>query len=125
MSVEAVGIYFDRLTTLRGLKVKAVAAQAGVKSGYVSRLISHDIEDPSARLLRALNDAVGGNWDDVGALLDDRAGRAHAESLADAWYSQIMRTATTDHDALRRRLVEAIDSLLENPKALDRVLDQP
>lgn len=73
--MEAVGIYLDRLAMLRGLKVKAVATQAGVKPGYISRLISHDIKEPSAKILRALTDAVGGNWEDVGALLDARAGR--------------------------------------------------
>jgi transcriptional regulator with XRE-family HTH domain len=124
MSVEAVGIYLDRLAMLRGLKVKAVATQAGVKPGYISRLISHDIKEPSASVLRALTEAVGGNWEDVGALLDARAGRSQAESLADAWYAQMMRT-TNDRDALRRRLVEAIDDLLDNPGELDRALRQP
>lgn len=117
--MEAVGIYLDRLAMLRGLKVKAVAKQAGVKPGYISRLISQDIKAPSAGILRALTNAVGGNWEDVGALLDARANRHHAESLADAWYAQMMRT-TTDRDALRRRLVEAIDDLLAHPKELDR-----
>lgn len=121
--MEAVGIYLDRLAMLRGLKVKAVAAQAGVKAGYISRLISRDIKEPSASVLRALTDAVGGNWGDVGALLDSRAGRTHAEALADAWYAQLMRT-TNDRDALRRRLVEAIDSLLDHPEDLDHVIDQ-
>lgn len=116
--MEAVGIYLDRLAMLRGLKVKAVAAQAGVKPGYISRLISRDIESPSASILRALTEAVGGNWEDVGALLDARANRPQAESLADAWYAQMMRT-TTDRDALRRRLVAAIDSLLDHPEDLD------
>lgn len=122
--MEAVGIYLDRLAMLRGLKVKAVAAQAGVKAGYISRLISRDIKEPSASVLRALTEAVGGNWEDVGALLDVRAGRTQAESLADAWYAQMMRT-TADRDALRKRLVEAIDTLLEHPEELDRALDQP
>ena len=121
--MEAVGIYLDRLAMLRGLKVKAVAKQAGVKPGYISRLISQDIKASSAHILRALNDAVGGNWEDVGALLDVRAGRSQAESLADAWYAQMMRT-TNDRDGLRRRLVEAIDGLLEHPKELDRELDR-
>lgn len=122
--MEAVGIYLDRLAMLRGLKVKAVAKQAGVKPGYISRLISSDIESPSARILRALTDAVGGNWEDVGALLDVRAGRSQAEVLADAWYAQAMRT-TADRDALRQRLVKAIDSLLDQPGELDRALDRP
>jgi transcriptional regulator with XRE-family HTH domain len=124
MSVEAVGIYLDRLAMLRGLKVKAVATQAGVKPGYISRLISRDIKEPSASVLRALTEAVGGNWADVGALLDSRAGRTQAEALADVWYAQIMRT-TSDRDALRRRLVEAIDGLLDHPEDLDRALDRP
>jgi transcriptional regulator with XRE-family HTH domain len=122
--VEAVGIYLDRLAMLRGLKVKAVAAQAGVKAGYISRLISRDIKEPSASVLRSLTEAVGGNWEDVGALLDARAGRSQAEVLADAWYAQVMR-ATNDQDALRQRLVKAIDSLLDHPDELDRALDQP
>lgn len=122
--MEAVGIYLDRLAMLRGLKVKAVAAQAGVKAGYISRLISRDIKEPSASVLRALTEAVGGNWEDVGALLDARAGRSQAEVLADAWYAQVMR-ATTDQDALRQRLIRAIDSLLDRPDELDRALDQP
>jgi len=54
MSVEVVGFYFDRLTALRGLKVKFVAERAGVKPGYVSRLISRDIKEPSAAVLKAL-----------------------------------------------------------------------
>lgn len=121
--MEAVGIYLDRLAMLRGLKVKAVAAQAGVKPGYISRLISRDIESPSAGILRALTDAVGGSWEDIGALLDERANRAHAETLADAWYAQMMRS-TNDRDALRKRLVEAIDGLLDHPKELDREIDR-
>ena len=52
--MEVVGFYFDRLTALRGLKVKFVAERAGVKPGYVSRLISRDIKEPSAAVLKAL-----------------------------------------------------------------------
>lgn len=56
--MQAVGIYFERLAELRGMKVKAVAERAGVKPGYVSRLVSQDIKEPSARkrLLRAIED---------------------------------------------------------------------
>lgn len=115
MSVEAVGIYLDRLAALRGLKVKAVAERAGVKAGYISRLISRDIKEPSASVLRALTDAVEGSWEDVGVLLDPRAKPSQAEALADAWYAQVKRASGAERDALRKRLLAAIDSLLEDP----------
>lgn len=111
--MEAVGVYFDRLVSLQGLKVGAVAAQAGKKPGYISRLISRDIHDPAASTLKAVNDAVGGSWEDVGALLDPRATKEQAEILADAWYARLMRMQGVNRDALRRRLVEAADALLE------------
>lgn len=122
--MEAVGIYLDRLATLRGLKVKAVAEQAGVKAGYISRLISRDIKEPSASVLKALTDAVGGSWEDVGALLDPRAQTSQAEALADAWYAKIRRVNEIERDALRRRLLAAIDALLEDPDHLLRELRQ-
>lgn len=118
MSVIAVGIYLDRVAELRGLKVKAVAARAGVKPGYVSRLISGDIESPSASILRALTEAAGASWEDVGVLLDGRAERVQAEALADAWYARLMGVSESERDALRRRLLAAIDLLLENPSGL-------
>jgi transcriptional regulator with XRE-family HTH domain len=124
MSVEAVGIYLDRLADLQGLKVKAVATQAGVKPGYISRLISRDIKEPSASVLKALTDAVGGSWEDVGALLDARADRAQAEALADAWYARIRQSSGVERDVLRRRLLSAIRPLLENPDQLARFLHQ-
>lgn len=111
--MEAVGVYFDRLANLRGLRVGAVAMQAGKKPGYISRLISRDIEDPAASTLKAVNDAVGGSWEDVGALLDPRATIEQAEALADAWYAQLMRTQGIDQDRLRRRLIDAADALLK------------
>lgn len=110
--MEAVGIYFNRLVERQGLKVKTVAEQAGVKPGYISRLASKDIKDPSARLLRAVTDAVGGSWEDVGALLDPRATREQAETLADAWYTQLMQANGAARDALRQRLLAVVDSLL-------------
>lgn len=111
--MEAVGVYFNRLAERRGLKVGAVAEQAGKKAGYISRLISQDIHDPAASTLKAVNDAVGGSWQDVGALLDPRATAEQAEALADAWYEQLMRTRGIDQDMLRRRLIEAADALLK------------
>lgn len=113
--MEAVGIYLDRVAMLRGLKVKAVAIQAGVKPGYISRLISRDIEAPSANVLRALTEAAGASWEDVGALLDGRAGRLQAEALADAWYAKL-KGSKADQDPLRQRLLAAIDSLLEEDR---------
>ena len=111
--MEAVGVYFDRLVILRGLKVKAVSERAGVKPGYISRLISRDIKDPAASTLKAVNEAVGGNWEDVGALLDPRATVAHAEALADAWYARVMQTTGAERDVLRRRLRAIVDELLD------------
>lgn len=110
--MEAVGIYFNRLVERQGLKVKTVAEQAKVKPGYISRLVSRDIQDPSARILRALTEAVSGSWEDVGALLDPRATREQAETLADAWYVQLMETNGAERDVLRRRLLSVVDSLL-------------
>lgn len=69
MGNVAAAIYIDRLIALRDLKVKAVHVQAGVKPGYVSRVISGDIKEPSAVVLHALTMAVEGSWEDVGALL--------------------------------------------------------
>lgn len=123
--MEAVGIYFDRLTALRGLKVKAVAARAGVKAGYVSRLISRDVGEPSASILRALTDAVDGSWDDVGALLDPRANRSQAEALADAWYARTSHANGAERDALRRRLLAAVNELLGDEDQLRQELRQP
>lgn len=122
--MEAVGIYLDRMASLRGLKVKAVAEQAGVKAGYISRLISRDIKEPSASILKALTDAVGGSWEDVGALLDPRATPTQAEVLADAWYAQIRRASDAERDALRRRLLAAVDSLLGDQDRLAQELRQ-
>lgn len=120
--MEAVGFYFDRLTALRGLKVKFVAEHAGVKPGYVSRLISRDIKEPSAAVLKALCDAVGGSWEDVGALLDAHASRSHAEALAEVWYTKITQGSGADRSALKQRLLLAIDDLLDDPDERQRVL---
>lgn len=112
--MEAVGVYVDRLTELRGLKVKAVAERAGVKPGYVSRIISKDIGEASARVLWLLTEAVEGSWEDIGALLDPSATRDQAEALADAWYARTMRASGVEREALRRRLLSVVDSLLED-----------
>jgi transcriptional regulator with XRE-family HTH domain len=122
MSVEAVGIYIDRLTDLRGLKVKAVAERAGVASGYVSRLISHNVGEPSASILWSLNEAVAGSWEDVGALLDPQASRSQAEALADAWYAKTTRVSAEEREKVRRRLLAAVDDLLSDEDRLRQEL---
>lgn len=121
----AVAIYVDRLTKLRGMKVKAVAERAGVKPGYVSRVISKDVKEPSATILRALVEAVSGSWEDAGVLLDPRADRAQAEALADAWYARTTQVNGTNNDALRQRLLAAVDDLLGSEDQLRRELRQP
>lgn len=123
--MEAVGVYIDRLTELRGLKVKAVAEQAGVKPGYVSRIISRDIGEPPASTLWALNEAVAGSWEDVGALLDPKATRLQAEALADAWYAHTTKASAEDREKVRRRLLAAVDELLNDEDQLRRELRQP
>jgi transcriptional regulator with XRE-family HTH domain len=122
MSVEAVGIYLNKLTDLRGLKVKAVAEKAGVKPGYVSRLISHDVKEPSASVLRALTQAVEGSWEDVGILLDPRADRLLAELLAEIWYKRSQ--GNNELEALRARLLESVDDLLNDEAKLRRELQK-
>lgn len=122
MSVEAVGIYFDRLTDLRGLKVKSVAERAGVKPGYVSRLISADVKEPSASVLRALTKAVEGSWEDVGILLDPRANRQHAELLAQAWYERSQ--GNNEWEILRSRLLSSVEDLLNDDEKLRRELQK-
>ena len=122
--MEAVGIYLDRLLTLQGIKIKVIAERAGVAPGYISRLVSGDIAQPSATILKALTDAVGGSWDDVGALLDERSGRIQAEALADAWYAQLTQTTGVERDLLRRRLLAAMGPLLDDPDQLRRLLGQ-
>lgn len=89
--MDVVGVYLDRLIALRGLKVKAVHEQAGVKPGYISRIISRDIKEPSTTIVKALTTATGGSWDDVGTLLTMDATPELATSLADAWYKKITR----------------------------------
>ena len=89
--MDIVGVYLDHLIALRGLKVKAVHQQAGVKPGYISRIISRNIQEPSASILRALTKATGGSWDDVGMLLSTNATRDQAELLAEAWHTKITR----------------------------------
>lgn len=121
--MEAVGVYIDRLTELRGLKVKVVAERAGVKPGYVSRIISRDIEEPPANKLWALNEAVGGSWEDVGVLLDPKATRLQAEALADAWYVRSTGSAE-DREKVRRRLLAAVDELLNDEDRLRQELRQ-
>lgn len=123
--MQAVGTYFDRLIALRGLKVKTVSEQANVKPGYVSRLKSQDIKEPAASTLKAVNDAVGGSWDDVGVLLDARATIEQAEALAEACYSRLKKMSDLDRDALRRRLLAATRSLLSDDDQLDQLLRQP
>jgi len=119
MGTPAIGFYIDRLTVLRGMKIGGVATAAGVKPGYVSRLISGDIKEPSARVLKALTDAVGGSWDDIGMLLDEGASQEQAEMLADAWYARTSKAAdTTERDLLQRRLLAAIRMILEDDELL-------
>ena len=106
MNVQAIGVYLDHLIELRGLKIKAVSARAGVKSNYISRLRTGDTQAPSAAILRALTRAAGASWDDVGALLDADASTADAQLLAEAWF-RAQETGAPVGDELSRRLAAA------------------
>lgn len=120
MSVQAVGTYFDHLIELQGLKMKAVMAQAGVQAGYLSRLISGDIKQPAATTLRAITEAVGGSWEDVGVLLSEAATSEHAEVLAEAWFTKVLGASGENREALRARLASAAQELLKNPDLLNQ-----
>lgn len=120
--MEAVGVYIERLTDLRGLKVKAVAERAGVKPGYVSRIVSRDIGEPPASTLWALNEAVAGSWEDVGVLLDPKATRSQAEALADAWYARTTQASPEDREKVRQRLLAAVNELLSDEDRLRQEL---
>lgn len=120
--MEAVGIYLNRLVDLNGLKVGAVCEAAGVKPGYISRLISEEIKEPSAKVLYALNRVVGGNWDHVGELLRDQATPDQANVLAEAWYNRLKKMSGSERDAMRRRLIEAIRPFMDDPDRIDDLL---
>lgn len=85
--MRAVGAYFDCLIDVRGLKMKWVCEQAEVKPGYISRLVSGEIDRSAGHILRAINRIVEGSWDDVGELLDTddpMQGRKRALDFAEA-----------------------------------------
>lgn len=68
MGVAAVGAYVRTLADLQRITYAEVAEVAGVQAKYIWRLENEAIKEPSARVLRLLNDAVHGQWEDVGAL---------------------------------------------------------
>lgn len=122
MSVQAIGTYFDKLVELRGLKIRAVSKHADVGENYISRLRTGEVKEPSAKILQALTEAVGGSWNDIEALLDPNASTAQAEALAEAWYSRFKRMGMAEQNALKRRLIEAIRPLIDDPSRLDDLL---
>lgn len=120
MSVEAVGVYFDRLIALKGLKVKAVSEQAGVKPGYISRLISRGIKEPGASTLRAINDAVGGSWEHVGVLLQEKATTTQAKLLAEQW---LHNSASPEQPLDAMHTLQGLVAELEtDPRKIDQLL---
>src|SRR5579859_7108263 len=115
MGTPAIGFYIDRLTVLRGMKIGGVATAAGVKPGSVSRLISGDIKEPSARVLKVLSDAVEGSWNDSGVSLDDGATQDQAELLTDAWYARTSNGADTTGDSWSRSAWRRIVAHIDGP----------
>ncbi len=60
MGVAAVGAYVRTLADLQRITYAEVAEVAGVQAKYIWRLENEAIKEPSARVLRLLNDAVHG-----------------------------------------------------------------
>jgi transcriptional regulator with XRE-family HTH domain len=69
MGVAAVGAYVRTLADLQRITYAEVAEAAGVQAKYIWRLENEAIKEPSARVLRLLNMAVRGSWDDIGELI--------------------------------------------------------
>lgn len=85
MGVAAVGAYFRTLADLQRITYAEVAESAGVQAKYIWRLENEAIKEPSARVLRLINDAVHGHWDDIGELIIGESGEADGRARALAW----------------------------------------
>lgn len=88
MGVAAVGAYFRTLADLQRITYAEVAEAAGVQAKYIWRLENEAIKEPSARVLRLLNDAVHGHWDDVGELIIADNEEVDGRARALAWASR-------------------------------------
>lgn len=69
MGVVAVGAYVRTLADIQRITYVEVTEAAGVQAKYIWRLENKLIKEPSARVLRLLNMAVHGSWDDIGELI--------------------------------------------------------
>lgn len=86
MGVVAVGAYVRTLADLQRITYAEVAEIAGVQPKYIWRLENKKIKEPSARVLRLLNAAVRGSWDDIGELIASKsADEIDGRTRALAW----------------------------------------
>src|SRR5688572_11843752 len=91
MSVQAVGIYIEKLRTRKHKSVSEVVAamkELGVETtaAYIWRIEHGQIDSPGARLLNALVLTVGGSLEDATRLLlDKHATLADGIDKAEAW----------------------------------------
>ncbi len=113
MSMSAVAVYLRTVREGRGISRAKIAKIAKTSETTVYRIERGD-QEPSAPLLMALVDAVGGSIEHVKQLiLDKNATANHAQELAKRWLDPRSRAA------LERRITALPDDQIE--QALDVV----
>lgn len=114
MGVAAVGAYVRTLADIQRITYAEVAEIAGVQAKYIWRLENEAIKEPSARVLRLLNEAVHGQWEDIGALIvAPEATESDGRTRALAWAARAGLITPTDRAVIEQATPEDLDRAAE------------
>lgn len=122
--MQAVGAYLWELRRRKGVSRATVGKALGdVDHSQIER-IEKGQTDTRGSLLLAFVHAVGGNPDDVVALMvEPKATADEGKQLAAQWWSQQIQGATPqEQDERRQQAMALVDALLADPAKLDRLM---